>query len=230
MSARHLRPRALLHDHLLARLRPATSASVPDLALAEALGQLIGGWNVREVPGHPLAPDDPARLTVEASFRLTVTLTEGEVRARREAAEQRLAVLRWAAASDGSPPPAGVGVLDLLDQDVWWVPKEGGARRLTDLGPRHRSHLLTWLQRRAALLKDRYEFRFLDTISGPLGPRGEAACDSVDRAMGELLEQSPADWLAERPLYARLRRLVQADRDAGVSRGPGRAEGGGDGV
>lgn len=228
MSARHLRSRALLHDHLAVRLVPAVTEPGldPAVGLREALSELCASWRVYEVEEHPLAEEDEAVLTLEVGFRFEVRLTEEQVRERREAVERRLAALRWDAES-GDPPPPGVDLLALLEQDVWWCPKEGGPRRLIDLGVRHRAALLAWLERYAASLKNAAENEFMHVIAG-IG--GEAAGDDAGDEMERLLEQSPVHWMATRPLYARLRRLVQADRDAGVSRGPGRTEGGGDGV
>lgn len=129
------------------------------------------------------------------------------------------------------PPPERVSLLELLEQDTWWRQQVGNAVpepttgedpapftqpaqvvtapiRLDRMTHGHRLNLLGWLQARAKHAKALAEQQFMASISGPLGPSGDMACDAVDREFGQLLDESPQSWLARQPLVQALARWV----------------------
>lgn len=112
--------------------------------------------------------------------------------------EERLAALFWE--PEMSPPPARVGMIRLLEQDVWWKPKDGDPVRVEEIDDRWRGNLIRFLERRAERLKFKYE---LSLITGPQ-PSGDMACDAFDSACSALFDQSALEWLRDQPLYRRL--------------------------
>lgn len=145
-------------------------------------------------PATPLV-----RITATGAFR------RDKSNAEINATKDRVAAMIWGP-GDG-PPPAGVGTVRLLDQDVWWKPREEPALTLKAMKPSHRAHLLAFLRRNAVRYKRFYEGAF---IGGPM-PSGNAASDAVDSAMDELFYQKPEEWIEKQPLVKRLRRMVAKD-------------------
>jgi hypothetical protein len=107
---------------------------------------------------------------------------------------------------EDGPPPERITTMQLLEQDIWWKPKEKPPLRIEDMEQGHIQNLHAFLLRRAPQLKLRYEMRM---FSGPQ-PSGDAACDAFDDGMSELWRQSPEDWILLYPLMKKLAQLVEA--------------------
>lgn len=201
----------------------------PD-ALRVALDAATDGWRVtadrdliRGADGHVqngtnLVTDitEPAvhlrRLTVTA--RLTREETPEEADEIRQRIERRHAAWAWEAGDHTQPPPTGVDILAMLKQRVWWRPKDSEPARLVDLAPSHRAHLLAFLRRNAAHYKDASEWGLINSIDG--SHHGDVAGDALDSMVDELMGTSPQDWIEQRPLVKRLRKLVKNDEKATV--------------
>lgn len=88
-----------------------------------------------------------------------------------------------------------------LDQDQIWVDANGTPHLVELLRGDHRRNLVRFLERNAA------RFHNADVASAwrfAMSVNGDMASIDADRAVGELEEQEPLEWLRERPLYQRL--------------------------
>lgn len=197
--------------------------------LSDAVNKITENWDAKI--DHDLVRDalgkvvDEVRAphvkTVEPVTRIVRITATGSIRRdeadeERQAHEDRLAAVLWR--PEDGPPPARVSAVRLLEQRIWWIPRNEPAIRLKDMEPSHRKYLLAFLHRNAARYKQYAEVQFIGMATGPLGPGGDMAIDAVDSAMDELFEQPSKDWLEEQPLVKRLSRMVARDeRRARVS-------------
>lgn len=168
----------------------------------DALGKVVD-----EVRAPQIKTVEPVTRIV----RITVTgrIVRDETDAERQAHEERIEAALWH--PEDGPPPKRVSAVRLLEQRVWWVPREEPPIKLKDMAPSHRKHLLAFLRRNAARYKQYAEVQFIGLATGPMGPGGDAATDAVNSAMDELFNQSPKDWLEEQPLVKRLAKMVTRD-------------------
>jgi hypothetical protein len=158
------------------------------------------------------------RLSVTAVFLRDETAEEAAEITQR--IERRQTAWQWSAGDQSDPPPEGVGLLELLDQRVWWRPKDAEPLRLEEMEPSHRAHLLAFLRRNAGRYKRGAEWSFLGSIGGH---HGDMAGDMLDSIMDELLETKPQNWIEQQPLVKRLRKLVKRDikaAEAAAAEGP----------
>ncbi len=106
------------------------------------------------------------------------------------------------------PPPARVGVSQLLDQGLWWRARAGEdpddrttqAIRLADMTHDHRLALLGFLRKRAGTYKLREDWVYVSTP----GPQGEMAADAFEAECDRQWETPAAEWLETRPLIQAL--------------------------
>lgn len=104
------------------------------------------------------------------------------------------------------------GLGDLLDQDVYWCPRDPdgslGYVLLEDMTSSHLANLRAWLIRNAGKAHSA-ALSSLYGMSSLIG--GEQASYDLDIAIGSLEEQDPAEWMEEQPLLTRITTLL-ADR------------------
>lgn len=99
---------------------------------------------------------------------------------------------------------------DCLEQGKYWRPKDSDEFvLLEDMTTSHLVNLRAWLLRRAPRIKYNYEMYMISLISGPLGPRGEMACDAVDSMMDELALTSAEQWMSELPLLQAISGIIR---------------------
>lgn len=99
-------------------------------------------------------------------------------------------------------------IIDLLEQDEYWVTATGERLRVVEMEASHRSNLLRFLRRRAEAYKFRYEIEC--AFFGPTDEaNGEMAVDVYSSDLNQLMEQDAAEWLETFPLVRRLARLVE---------------------
>jgi hypothetical protein len=156
--------------------------------------------------GGTIAPDPVTSLyglTVSARYARALTGDE------QHAQERRHAALIWSVGDGATPPPAGVGVTTLLEQDVWWKPAKADPIRLDDMAVTHQANMLDWLYRRAQRFHEREIGQFASLLSGPLGPSGDGAVDGAEREFDQLCEQDAVTWMGEQPLARRLAKLIR---------------------
>lgn len=102
------------------------------------------------------------------------------------------------------------GVPWLLQQNREWITNDGTVMRVDDMTLSHKQNVLRMLRKLAFVLKFSYELNLIPVITGPMGPRGEAAQDAVEQVFDTLLMQSDREWLDEQPLAARLIADIEA--------------------
>ncbi|MFB7906565.1 hypothetical protein ACFC1T_09080 [Kitasatospora sp. NPDC056076] len=143
--------------------------------------------------------------------------------ARREEEELE----RWRAHYAAGPLPGGTGaqvpaVVDfdaedevdrsnVLDQDVWWIDRDGARHRVSGMEPRYCRNVLRFLERQADEIADTHAWN-LTTMTMPAG-HTQAWVD-VDRAMSsefDLLGRGSLVWLREQPLYRALKERAEED-------------------
>lgn len=157
---------------------------------------------------------EPATTVVrlEVSTHLDRTETPAEIAKR----EEQEAAYFWK--PEEGPPPKRVTSMQLLNQDIWWVPKNAAPLRLADMADSHRRNLARFLCRNAAHYKQIEWSNMLQSMTGPLGPSGDAAIDSCERELDMLEREDPLDWLGDKPLMQALVPTVylwQTDMDDG---------------
>lgn len=94
--------------------------------------------------------------------------------------------------TDGKP----VGVVNLIEQNIWWKDAAGNWLLIAELKISHATNLVRWLELRA----DTIHFQYGLGMCG-FAPQGEMALDAFDGAMEELAEEPPLDWLRSTRLY-----------------------------
>lgn len=99
----------------------------------------------------------------------------------------------------------------IFNQDRLWRDNEGTVWELAKMRPRHLRNLLAFLERRASYLA-------MTCVDGmfvsPIPITGEMACDDMERAYEESLEEAmvdPLGYLRQTPLMKEIKRLVDAD-------------------
>lgn len=100
----------------------------------------------------------------------------------------------------------------LLTQSDRWVDRGGELHDLDAMSVRYKANIVGFLERRAVGLADFYSYGEILSFSGPLGPSGEMAQDSLDQALEEADRERRADplkWLRSTPLLQRLRHDVK---------------------
>lgn len=113
---------------------------------------------------------------------------------------------------DPGPPPIRVGVMQLLNQGLWWrmADPQGecgpGQRnptvavRIADMEHSHRLSLLAFLRRNAEIHKGRRDWYF---ASVP-GPSGDMASDAFEDAVDQQFNTPAGEWLEDQPLIKAL--------------------------
>lgn len=175
--------------------------------IQSALETILGGLGVTRkvvwaLPGRP----DGTPNKIETTLIFSRDQTPEELAAGIAEAERRFAISTWGP-KDG-PPPEGASQDQILDQGVWWMPKEGAPVKLADMAPSHRKNTLAWLERRSATLKFNAETDFLRSM--PSNP-SDMVADSLDHEMTVLQDQPVVDWFNDLKLVKALRKLIAAD-------------------
>lgn len=227
-------PHDELLDTLAGRLTEhLTSAgySVPDLLVRDSLEAITADWSVtrnrdivRDDAGYQDGTDvcrESVGTVREGSVLEITTPWRPETGDERTEREARAAAFSWAWRArqfsydpqdlgyDGGecpPPPERVGILQLLDQGLWWRARmEIGsdvttAIRLEDMTHSHRLALLAFLRRNAPSYKLREDWRYASTP----GPNGDMASDAFEAECARQWDTSAADWIEDQPLVAAL--------------------------
>lgn len=95
-----------------------------------------------------------------------------------------------------------MGVIETLWQDKTWTDGTGRTWELEDMEPRHQRNVLAFLWRH----RERLEFMdAMDSLFGPMAPRGEMAAAEIDAGIAE---RTPEEFLDGCPLVIRLRELT----------------------
>jgi hypothetical protein len=141
-------------------------------------------------------------ITHLVRLKVSTHLDRAETAEEKADYEERLAALLWK--PEKGPPPKRVSGLQLLDQDIWWIPKGNEPIRLVDMADSHRRNLAAFLRRNAAHYKNREWSEMLWLMVGPLGPRGDGAVDAAESCLYGLDREDPLVWLAEKPLLRAL--------------------------
>lgn len=103
----------------------------------------------------------------------------------------------------------GSSVFSLLEQDVWWINRDGGVEGLESMGSTRARALLNYLRRRAPLLPWQHvamSCSVLGMLQGEMAT--DIATNALDREFDEILAD-PAGWLEERPLVKKLRAVIE---------------------
>lgn len=94
---------------------------------------------------------------------------------------------------------------DLLDQDQIWISRDGDGglveNKITDMNLNHLLRLRRWLREHARHLHSS-EVLALYGMSGMVS--GEAASMDLDQAIDHAEQESPLNWLADKPLFRAL--------------------------
>lgn len=139
---------------------------------------------------------DIVRLEVSAFYDRNETPEESTRR------QDHLAALTWK--PEQGPPPKSVSVSQLLDQNIWWVPRGAQPIRLVDMEESHRRNLAAFLRRNAAGYKEREWLHTAALMAGPLGPSGDMAQNAAESELDRLVNVDPLLWLSEKPLLRAL--------------------------
>lgn len=137
-------------------------------------------------------------VRLHASTFIDRNETPAEQAARREYLE----ALLWN--PEKGPPPKRVSLLELFEQDIWWVPKGAEPIRLVDMDDSHRRNLAAFLRRNAAHYKNAEWAQTVGFMTGPQGPSGDMATDAANSELHQLEEVDPLVWLSEKPLMRAL--------------------------
>jgi hypothetical protein len=195
-----------LAAHLAASLMQQGILDRPAM-LQEALENAMRGLHVtREVEWAHISDPAGTPNKIVTTLRFVRDQTPEELAEATAEAAQRFAASTWEP-QDG-PPPKGVSADQILDQDMWWTPKEGAPVKLADMGPGHCKNTLAWLERRAATLKFSEEMSFI--YSMPSNP-SDSTADAMDREMDALQAQGVTAWFEDKELVKALRKLIAAD-------------------
>lgn len=99
---------------------------------------------------------------------------------------------------------------EVLQQDEVWFDSLGREIQLTEMSMRYKKRVVAFLERRAPMLKLRYELRFMVSVD----QMSEASQDAIGCEFDRILEQRPTTWLFQQPLLVRLERLIHDGHDA----------------
>lgn len=116
----------------------------------------------------------------------------------------------FAKVPQGSRALVEAGWVPMLDQPDVWLTSEGAWVSVDEMDSGHVSNLVRWMERHAEGLRWRW---LLSVSCGPLSARGDMAVDAQDRWLDEETERPALAWLADRRLYAALRKKL-AERPA----------------
>jgi hypothetical protein len=97
-----------------------------------------------------------------------------------------------------------MGIGDLLDQDQIWISRndEGlQTTKIADMKLQHIVNLRSWLRSNARSLHNS-EVLALYSMAGMV--TGEMASDDLDRSIDQAEQESPLEWLADKPLFRAL--------------------------
>ena len=155
------------------------------------------------------------------AVEVSVTYVREETPTERERRQRGRDALKWEVGDQSTPPPLGVGILTLLEQDTWWRTRGGDSMLVGEMTPTHRANLLDFLRRNAPALHAAEMDQFMAMASGPMGPSGDMACDAVDREFDGLINMSAETWLKKQPLVIKLRELVEHESTPVVCAGCG---------
>lgn len=198
------------------RVMSTELASTATDQVRAAVATATEGWSVdKRTPSgddHPLHEGQGRR-----QYAITTRprpLTDDE----RAEVERRTAVANWRYGPDAhrDEPPDGIGIAALLEQKRWWVSKDGRRTRVGDMHPRHRANVLAFLRRNAVELHDGVTSAVMLGGGGMFEPPDEVVDEWV-RSLGD--RKAADEWLDEQPLIRKLRKLVKADRRAGLLEG-----------
>lgn len=162
--------------------------------LRDARGVLHDGTDLQSNVYEPFTP--LVRLKVSTFFDREETAEEKNEKAERAAA------FFWK--PEDGPPPKRVGLLQLLEQNIWWIPKDSAPIKLVDMADSHRRNLAGFLRRNAAHYKNVELDSMFWSMAGPLGPSGDMAQDAAESTLNELENEDPLEWLGEKPLMQAL--------------------------
>lgn len=194
-------------------------------ATNELVGVLTAGWSVDKTmldldkdkilrdPAAPLRNPgddyDETRAEKRVIYEISTAhrpLTDAERTALEESdarwkavQEQRSTLYRWERGDQESPPPDGTAIGTLLNYEVWWLTKDKRVIRIAEMEPSHRANLLRLMLRNADAWKEVELHRFL----------AQGAPDDVTSSAEYLTGKN---WLAEKPLFQALRKLVLIDQ------------------
>lgn len=98
--------------------------------------------------------------------------------------------------------PIPTDTMSLMNQDVWWIDRQGSSHELATMDPRHRANLLPFLVRNALLYNTRCWFDHIRYA--PTGHMSDGVADAMDAIEAEL-GLDPKVWLEQTPLVRRLR-------------------------
>jgi hypothetical protein len=102
--------------------------------------------------------------------------------------------------SEDTPLAADTKLADVLEQNVWWVTRDGKVLKLVDMEPSHRKHTLAYLKRNATQIADNLVAPYLH--------------DAPDHVVNAAQHLDGWEYLTELPLVKRLAELVAADEKA----------------
>jgi hypothetical protein len=196
--------------------------------IADAVAKVTEGWSVKRntdylrdsqglVNGANVHREVDGDAVEGAYFDIRTTWTPLEAQEVAERAEI-VAARRWAfeasfydddqidQVDELGPPPARVGISDLLKQSHWWrarIQSDNPATepiRLADMTHSHRLALLDFLRRRAEQLKLREDWSYASTS----GPSGDMARDAFEAECERQWDTPDVEWLEDQPLVRAL--------------------------
>lgn len=196
-----------LSEHL-AEVLAAVDVKIGPQLIAQAI-ERASGWHVETKEVNLNRLDDPEyKPGIQTTLTIRRDLTEEEKAEREARAERRRQVAIWEDDPAAGPPPEGVGFLELLEQDVWWKPRSEPPIRIEDMSPSHRRRLLAYLERNADRMKFGEETYLLLSVPHDIS---DTAGDMLNQEISTMAHTPAIEWLAEKPLVARLREMVARD-------------------
>jgi hypothetical protein len=111
------------------------------------------------------------------------------------------------------------GIGDLLDQEEFWISREDDGLRevkITDMKLNHIINLRRWLRSQARRLHNS-EVMALYSMSSMV--TGEMASEDLERSIDAAEQESPLEWLADKPLFRALGQEIH--RRQGAKADPG---------
>lgn len=96
---------------------------------------------------------------------------------------------------------------DTLEQDEFWITRDGRTLRLEEMEPIHRKNTLRLLDRK----KVKFNIIAFSRDFGGYGPNGEVAQSVFEREMDQFINQGIDEWFSALPLVRRLRELIADD-------------------